>query len=224
MECVLIALPRRGTLGGRVTDEEGAAVSGASVTVVSATGTEQSLSSDVGGAFTQELEAGTFTVRVEAEGFLMRGGQSVEVRSRERTNVDVQLRRQPRRALVRVRGDRIQILRPVHFRTDSAEIDADSNALIEQIADVMLRTPELCRIEIQGHTDNRGGREHNQTLSEQRAQSVVDFLVRMGVSGDRLTSRGVGMDRPVAPNFTARGRSQNRRTELHITERCPATP
>jgi outer membrane protein OmpA-like peptidoglycan-associated protein len=189
-----------------------------------AEGSRFSLTTGSDGNFEREVLAGDFTVNVDAEGFLMRGGRSVTVPAGGQTNLDIQLHRAPRRALVRIQGDRIQILRPVHFRLNSAEIDPDSHALLEQVADIILRNPDLCRIQIQGHTDSSGTRARNMTLSQERAAAVVQFIVETGVSADRISSEGFGPDRPVAPNITAAGRSRNRRVELHITERCPATP
>ncbi len=222
LECAMTPLPRMGTLAGRVTDEDGDPVAAATVTIVNAEGAQSTVTTDTDGAFEREVLAGSYTVNVEAEGFLMRGGRPVDVQARGRTTVDLQLRRAPRRALVRIRGDRIQILRPVHFRHNSSEIDPDSHVLLEQVADVILRNPDLCRIEVQGHTDSSGTRARNMTLSQERAQAVVDFLVETGVSADRLEPHGYGPDNPVAPNITAAGRARNRRVEFHITERCPA--
>jgi outer membrane protein OmpA-like peptidoglycan-associated protein len=159
-------------------------------------------------------------VQVEAEGFLRRGGESVEIRARERTEMTIQLRRQPRTALVRIQGDQIRIMQAVHFRTNSAEIDPDSFSLLEQVADIMLRNPDMCHIEVQGHTDSSGTLQRNTTLSQERADSVVNYLVETGVSRDRLSAHGYGPEVPVAPNITAAGRSRNRRVEFHITERC----
>jgi outer membrane protein OmpA-like peptidoglycan-associated protein len=224
LECTMTPLPRRGTLVGHVTDEDNDAVAAATVVIVAGDGTRVSVTTDTDGAFDRELLAGSYSVQVEAEGFLRRGGSTVEIAARQRATLDIQLRRQPRAALVRIQGDRIQILRPVHFRLDSAEIDPDSHALLEQVADVILRNPEFCHLEIQGHTDSSGTPARNRTLSEERAASVREFLTGVGVSADRLASAGYGPDRPVAPNITAAGRSRNRRVEIHITERCPAVP
>ena len=75
-------------------------------------------------------------------------------------------------------------------------------------------TPSVGTVVVEGHTDDRGTREHNQKLSEERARAVVDYLVDKGLPSDRLSSRGLGFDQPVAMNETATGRAQNRRTEF----------
>jgi outer membrane protein OmpA-like peptidoglycan-associated protein len=222
-ECAMNPLPRRGTVAIRVTEEEGgASIGAATVTLTPASGTAITLTTDSDGEAEREVEAGQYTVAVEADGHMRRGAREVTVTPRQQTTVELTLRRTPRQALVRIQGNRIQILRPVHFRLDSAEIDPDSHALLEQVADVLLRNPDMCRLQIQGHTDSSGGREHNMTLSQQRAESVMAFLVQTGVTADRLAAQGFGPERPVSPNITAAGRSRNRRVEFHITERCGA--
>jgi outer membrane protein OmpA-like peptidoglycan-associated protein len=77
-------------------------------------------------------------------------------------------------------------------------------------------TPDM-RIEVGGHTDNVGVDTRNQILSENRAKSVVDFLVGKGVDPKRLTWKGYGADKPIGDNKTHEGRAANRRTEIRIT-------
>jgi OOP family OmpA-OmpF porin len=66
---------------------------------------------------------------------------------------------------------------------------------------------------VSGHTDNRGDPDRNQTLSEQRAQAVREYLVNHGIDGNRIEAVGYGDQRPVALNDTEEGRRQNRRIE-----------
>jgi hypothetical protein len=73
------------------------------------------------------------------------------------------------------------------------------------------------RLAVEGHTDNVGGDEYNQQLSEQRGGSVRNYLVEQGMSGGSVTSSGFGKTQPVASNETASGRQQNRRVELVIS-------
>ena len=70
---------------------------------------------------------------------------------------------------------------------------------------------------VEGHTDNVGGVEYNQQLSEQRANSVREFLTKQGVRPENIQSRGFGMTQPVASNSTATGRQLNRRVDLVVT-------
>jgi outer membrane protein OmpA-like peptidoglycan-associated protein len=70
------------------------------------------------------------------------------------------------------------------------------------------------KLEIQGYTDNQGSVESNQKLSERRAKSVMDYLVKKGIDKGRLTAKGFGISNPVATNDTPEGRAENRRVEL----------
>ena len=104
----------------------------------------------------------------------------------------------------------------IRFRTSSAEIDASSQALLENLA----ATAQVCpgRIGIEGHTDSAGAEEPNQALSLARAQAVMNALTLLNVSGDRIIAAGYGESRPIATNATASGRAQNRRIAIRILE------
>jgi OmpA-OmpF porin, OOP family len=69
-------------------------------------------------------------------------------------------------------------------------------------------------VSIEGHTDKVGNAASNQTLSEQRAQSVMNLLINKGISKERLTSKGWGQSNPVADNRTEEGKAKNRRVEI----------
>jgi outer membrane protein OmpA-like peptidoglycan-associated protein len=71
-------------------------------------------------------------------------------------------------------------------------------------------------IEIHGHTDSIGSDAYNQTLSEKRAQSAKDYFVSKGISADRLATKGMGEQDPIATNETPEGRAENRRVEFNV--------
>lgn len=87
---------------------------------------------------------------------------------------------------------------------------------LARLAGIVLNYPGL-KLESEGHTDNVGGEALNQRLSEQRAKSVLDYLIAQGIPGDKITSSGKGFSMPVADNKTATGRQQNRRVELIVS-------
>jgi len=87
---------------------------------------------------------------------------------------------------------------------------------LSKVAGILLAYPGL-NIEVDGHTDNVGGDEYNQNLSEQRAGSVRDYLVAQGVATNSVTAKGFGKTQPVATNDTAEGRQINRRVELVVS-------
>jgi outer membrane protein OmpA-like peptidoglycan-associated protein len=102
----------------------------------------------------------------------------------------------------------------IYFDFDSAVIRAESEPVLEEIAEAM-RTNPGWQLGIQGHTDNIGGDAHNQALSEQRAESVKKALInRYAIAPERLTTAGFGASQPKAPNDTLEGRALNRRVEL----------
>lgn len=111
-------------------------------------------------------------------------------------------------------GARI-VLRNIFFDFDKATLRPESNIELDRLRKVMLEYPTM-KIEISGHTDNKGSSDYNKKLSQSRAKSVVDYLVKKGISPDRMTSAGYGFDRPMAPNDTEGGRQLNRRTEFEI--------
>ena len=145
--------------------------------------------------------------------------QQVDIGANQDAHPSVQLNKRPKKALVKIEGKEIKISKQIHFETDSAKILGDSNSLMEEIADVMQRNPNIKRVEIQGHTDNTGTREHNATLSQERADAVKTWLVHAGVDSSRLVAKGYGQERPLAPNVTAANRARNRRVQFIILEK-----
>ena len=80
----------------------------------------------------------------------------------------------------------------------------------------MLRKHESVRVEVSGHTDDRGKPEHNLELSRRRAESVKQYLVEEGIDPARITTRGAGPSEPIADNGNKRGRAKNRRIEFKL--------
>ena len=107
---------------------------------------------------------------------------------------------------------------PILFDFDSSSIKPESFYIIDEIADQMLSNPRL-KLEIQGHTDNKGTIEYNQVLSDKRASIVMESIINKGVERKRLRARGFGFSVPKLPNTTDENRSKNRRTEFHVLAR-----
>jgi outer membrane protein OmpA-like peptidoglycan-associated protein len=121
--------------------------------------------------------------------------------------------------LVRVTEKEIVILEQVQFKTGSDAILPESYELLNQVSNVLIEHPEILKLEVQGHTDNKGGAVYNKKLSQRRANSVLKWLANKGaIASDRLTSEGYGMDQPIGDNKTAEGRQQNRRVQFKIVE------
>lgn len=102
------------------------------------------------------------------------------------------------------------------FNTGSATLSPAADAALSRIAYNLNQNPGSI-VTIIGYTDNTGTEQQNLTLSQQRANSVMNYLISQGVAANRLTAKGDGWNNPIASNATAAGRAQNRRVELYIT-------
>jgi len=120
-------------------------------------------------------------------------------------------------ALDRIMAGSSVVLHNVFYETDSHLLQDESLAELNKVHAFLEANPSI-QVEISGFTDDTGSPEHNQLLSEQRAQSVVDYLVQKGIERSRMGSKGYGETKPLADNQTEEGRSRNRRTELKILE------
>lgn len=225
-ECMLQALPKLGTISGKVHDDTGAPIESAKITAkAAASDTGTGTSSEAGGVFKlAELAPGSLTLSIEADGYFA-ATRTAEVQARQNTSVDVELHKRPKNANVTVGAKEIVIKQQIQFAHNSADILPASTGLLEEIADALRSNPRIKRVEVQGHTDNTGAADYNQTLSDQRAASVRSWLTdKGGVAAERLSSKGYGQSRPLVPNVTAGNRARNRRVQFVITEQDPAAP
>jgi OOP family OmpA-OmpF porin len=103
----------------------------------------------------------------------------------------------------------------IRFESGRATIDPDSAGLLDRLIETALRCPSA-DIEIAGHTDADGEDGFNKTLSEKRAQAVMDYLVKAGLPANRFTPVGYGSTQPVASNDTDEGKAQNRRIDFVV--------
>ncbi len=123
-------------------------------------------------------------------------------------------------SLVIVTAKEIKITQQIHFEFDKDKIRSESFPILDAVADV-LKTNLNIKIDVQGHTDNKGGAEYNKKLSDRRAASVKKYLVGRGVEASRLVSHGYGAEQPVVPNTTDQNRALNRRVQFVRTETAP---
>jgi outer membrane protein OmpA-like peptidoglycan-associated protein len=125
--------------------------------------------------------------------------------------------------IARVEAGQIKITQQVKFATGSARILPESDTILNAVKAILVEHPEITRVSVEGHTDNKGARPLNMKLSSNRAASVVAWLVKNGIDKKRLESHGYGPDKPIDTNATDEGRQNNRRVELHILEGAGAT-
>ncbi|WP_437876722.1 OmpA family protein [Sorangium sp. So ce513] len=125
---------------------------------------------------------------------------------------------------VRVTETEIVILQQVQFDFGKATIRPVSNELLDEVAGVLNDHPEILKLEVQGHTDDRGTRQFNTKLSQARAESVLKALVARGIAPERMQAMGYGPDVPIAENKTEAGRQKNRRVQFNIIEKAKKQP
>ncbi len=116
---------------------------------------------------------------------------------------------------VKITKTQIEINDKILFASGKATILPVSYDILNSVSQVMKDYPKL-RVRVEGHTDSDGGDSFNLKLSQARAESVVDYLVKSGVMMDRLEPIGFGETRPVDTNRTKEGKANNRRVEFHI--------
>jgi len=159
------------------------------------------------GIYKTDLPVGTHTIQLKAEGYISQSFPIV-VEKEKTLEKDFQL--------IKV-GAKIT-LKGVFFETNKATLKPESHVTLDDAAKILKDNPKIT-VEIQGHTDNVGSDEYNQTLSQRRAQSVVDYLVKIhGIEVNRLTAMGYGESKPIASNDTPEGRSLNRRVEFVVLQ------
>ena len=208
--------PKVGTLVGSVVSTKGNQQVAAKVTLTGPETKDVTVGGD--GAFTTELKPGTYNYEVVAPDHFKAQG-SVALEAGQKQLLEIKLTHKPKRLLVVVTKRKIRIRKKVHFATGKSEIRPDSTQLLDQVAGVIIEHPEIKKIRIEGHTDNRGSSSYNRKVSQKRAESVVEYLVNKGVNPQRLEAKGYGESRPIRPNFSSRNRRKNRRVEFRILKR-----
>ena len=121
----------------------------------------------------------------------------------------------PAGAVVNAQGcvDRV-VMDDLTFETGKAELTRGAVQLLDSVAGQVVGNPAIHAIEITGHTDNTGSARFNQRLSEMRARAVSDYFTRIGIPAGIITTKGMGMNHPIADNGDVEGRSRNRRVEI----------
>jgi outer membrane protein OmpA-like peptidoglycan-associated protein len=114
-----------------------------------------------------------------------------------------------------VQKDRLELKDKLYFALDKSVIKESSYPVLDDVALALKDNPGF-KVQIEGHTDSSGSNDHNQALSEQRAEAVLDYLVRHDIAKDRLVSKGFASSVPLDTNKTAVGRENNRRVEFVV--------
>jgi outer membrane protein OmpA-like peptidoglycan-associated protein len=165
-----------------------------------------------------EGEEPVVTARKGAQWLSVQAGSYNEWTSYRQTAVLVEEMKQELQADAAAMADAIEktgsvAVYGINFDTGKATLTADSEKVLQEVLSLMKQQGEW-RFEVQGHTDNVGGKGANQKLSDDRAATVVGWLVKNGVDKARLTAKGYGDTQPVGENTSDEGRAKNRRVEL----------
>lgn len=113
------------------------------------------------------------------------------------------------------RATLLEAMRNVEFQTGSADLKPASLAVLDKIASIMNKY-KAYKVDIDGHTDNKGIADVNQQLSQDRAMSCYTYLLSKGISKNRISFRGFGSNQPIDTNDTPQGRKRNRRVEFNL--------
>lgn len=145
------------------------------------------------------------------------GGSAGAIIGHEMDKQAEELRRDLKGAKVERVGEGIKITfdSGILFDVDQASLNSASRSNLASLATTLKKYPDT-NVLIEGHTDDTGTSEYNQTLSEKRASTVEEYLSSSGVANKRLSSQGFGEEMPEVPNTTASARTQNRRVEVAI--------
>jgi outer membrane protein OmpA-like peptidoglycan-associated protein/tetratricopeptide (TPR) repeat protein len=170
----------------------------------------QDNSDPVQGDFLATLTAGkNYGLNISKDGYLFYSQNFSLIRHEDKNPFNIAVLLEP----IEI-GNKV-ILNNIFFDTNKFDLKPESIGELQKLVDFMTLNPTL-HIEISGHTDNVGNDEINQTLSENRAKSVYQYLITNKIDASRLVYKGYGKTQPIAPNTTEEDRKKNRRTEFKI--------
>jgi outer membrane protein OmpA-like peptidoglycan-associated protein len=183
-QCTLAPLPEEAELEGRVVDQWNTPVPGARIEAKGVS--TRTAVADRDGRFDVLLPKGDYVAQVEADGYLVRAHR-LSIATRDALTLDVVLVDKPARGSVYTRGDEIRIRARIRFVKDSPDLEPASARIVAEMADLLLRSPEIRRIKIAG--PNMGPRT-NGILALNRAVTVKQRLVNAGVAAERIEAVG----------------------------------
>ncbi len=129
----------------------------------------------------------------------------------------------PDEGLIQLIDDRVVLGEKLLFDTARARVTSRGRKVLQAVVDLWNQHPEWERMEVEGHADQRGSEKYNQWLSEERARRVLKVLTQLGIPGEKLTSRGYGKTRPRVEGNSPEALQTNRRVELVVIRKLPAT-
>ncbi len=197
---------KKGILTGKVASAKEKKPIAANITIVEIN--KKTVADASTGVYRMELPPGTYTVKAEADKYVIDAKPGVVVNDKETTIQNFELSEKI------VKGQVIT-LRGIYFDSGKATIRPESYPVLDDALRVLQANPNVI-VEIAGHTDSVGGDAYNLRLSDARANSVRTYLITRGIAASRLIARGYGETMPIASNGTRDGRQMNRRIEFRV--------
>ncbi len=154
-------------------------------------------------------KGGNYGFRAEANGFIP-VSENIDL-----TKLESFAKKEVKLYLVPIEKGQVVRLNNIFFDYDKATLTTDSYAELDRLVTIMKENAEM-RIEVGGHTDDKGSDDYNQKLSQSRSESVRAYLLSKGIDKSRLTAKGYGESKPAASNDTEEGQQYNRRVEIAI--------
>lgn len=157
----------------------------------------------------QPIEVGTYSIEVDHTQKIV---ESFAVVSKEETYkkivIPVTIPKEPETI--------VRYIEPIYFDSNKDTIKPESFAALDEVFSIILEFPKIQSIQIEAHTDSQGSDTYNLDLSNRRAKSAKEYLIRKGISANQIQSKGFGEVRPIGTNSTSQGRAKNRRVEFLI--------
>jgi outer membrane protein OmpA-like peptidoglycan-associated protein/tetratricopeptide (TPR) repeat protein len=210
------------TLEGIITDEQtGAVLSGTKVTLYEGTTIKSTTISDANGYYNFAVECGkTYNVRAEKEEYTTREVSVTIGKLPGKTNLPIALEKSTCKVTIGDDLGKCFGIKMIYFDLDKSNIRTEAALDLEKILDVLNNNPKM-RLDIRSHTDSRATFKYNEALSNRRAKSTIDWLVKNGVAKNRLTGKGYGETQLVngcsdGVNCSEEEHQMNRRSEFII--------
>ena len=160
--------------------------------------------------FSYDMSEGRdYEIKVQKKGYFM---QSLTLAASDNPEFDDILKDF---TLERIEKNKAYRLDKIYYEFNKSSLTDESKAALQNLYELLSENPKMV-VEISSHTDDIGKDAYNLKLSQNRAQSVVDYLIYLGIESKRLIPKGYGESTPIAPNNTEAGRQENRRTEFKI--------
>jgi OmpA-OmpF porin, OOP family len=163
------------------------------------------------GMFAENLtKRGWYIIEIKAQGYLNHT-DTLWVTDEHRKNIERNYQLTP------IEVGLVVELKNIYFHFGTTTLKPDSYASLDVIVNFFNSNPGIT-FEIAGHTDDEGADDYNMTLSQGRAQSIVDYLVTKGIDSSRLIARGYGESKPIDTGITKAAKAKNRRVEFRVVE------